>query len=274
MARYIAPIQTATDTFAGWISKTNLILDTLANEVITVDNTTYGASVTGNGSVTGILAANTIGANLIRGGGVGNTANVSSITVGFSNSTTSSNVTVTGYTTNVNSNSLNITSNTTVGTGTQRLTANIANLQISTNTLTIQATSNINVNTSLTLTGNLTINSHITFSQKINVSTNFISLVFPNTTQQNTVDTFSVSDYSGAQYNISITDENNSNNKALTQISVIYGFSNAHLTEYGTIYSNTQFITFTITSNTTHVILNANSATSNATFKVHRTAFV
>lgn len=274
MAKNITPIVIATDTFAGWVTKTNVLIDTLANEIVTVDSTTYGANTTGNGSVIGILSANTLSANLVRGGGVGNTANVGSLTVGFSNSTVSSNVTVAGYTSNVVSNNLFISSNTTIGTGGQLVTANVANIAITTNTFNISSTSNVNIGSSVVITGDATVNNYLTFNNKVNINTSTSTLAFPNTTQQNTVDSFSFSDFTGAQYTISVTDENNSNNKAITQISVIYGFGNSHMTEYGTIYSNTQFMTFTVTSNSSHIILNANSATSNASFKVYRTSFV
>lgn len=274
MAKSIPQIVIATDTFAGWVSKTNLIIDTIANEAVTVNSTTNGANTTGNGSVIGILTANTLGANLLRGGGIGNTANLNSLTIGFSNSTVSSNVTVTGYTSNVTSNNLNVTSNTVIGSGTQRLTANVANVSITTNTFSISSSSNVDIASSVVITGDATVNNYLTFNNKATIDVSTITLAFPNTTQQNTVNYFSLSDYTGAQYTVSVTDENNSNNRALTQISVIYGFGNSHMTEYGTIYSNTQFMTFSVTSNSSHVILNANSATSNATFKVYRTTFV
>lgn len=274
MSKSITPIVIATDTFAGWISKTNVLIDTLANEIVTVSNTTYGSNTSGNGSVIGILSANTLSADRLRGGGVGNTANISSLSIGFSNSTVSSNVTLTGYTSNVTSNNLNITSNTVLGSGTQAFTVNVANVSVTTNTFTVNASSNLVLNASVQISGDATVNNYLTFNNKVTIDTSTTTLAFPNTTQQNTVDSFSFSDFKGAQYTINVTDENNSNNRAITQISVIYGFSNSHMTEYGTIYSNTQFVTFTVTSNSSHIILNANSATSNATFKVYRTSFV
>lgn len=274
MAKSITPIVVATDTFAGWISKTNVLIDTLASEIVTVSNTSNGSNTSGNGSVLGILSANTLSAFNVRGGGVGNTANLSTLTLGFSNSTVSSNITVTGYTSNVTSNNLNITSNTVVGSGSQSLIANVANVAITTNTFSVSSTSNVNIGSSVVVTGDATVNNYLTFNNKVTINTSTSTLAFPNTTQQNTVDSFSFSEFTGAQYTIKVTDENNSNNKAITQISVIYGFGNSHMTEYGTIYSNTQFITFTVTSNSSHIILNANSATSNASFKVYRTSFV
>lgn len=274
MARSVANVSITTDTFAGWLSKTNLLLHELSTEIVTVSTGSSGSNTTGNGSVIGILAANTIGADLVRGGGIGNTANISSLSVGFANSTVSSNVTVAGYTTNVTSNSLNITSNTVLGTGTQNVVVSTANLTLSTNTLSITSTSNVNLTSSVIISGDVTVNNFLTFNSKVNLLAKTTNIYFPAPTTSNTVDSFSISEYSGAKYTINVVDDSNANNKAFTEISVIYGHGNAHMTEYGTIYSNTQFMTFSASANSTHVILSANSSEANATFRIFRTTFV
>lgn len=274
MAKTVANVAIATDTFAGWVGKTNVLLDALTYEIVTCDDTSGGANTSGNGNVLGILTATTLGTNRIRGGGVGNTANIATLNIGIGNSTVSSNVVITGYTANVNANNLNITSNTIIGSGTQSLTISTANIVITSNTLEINLTSDLTVNSNLTLSGNATVNSTLTFASKAQIFTKATTLAFPNTSTQNLVDSFAISEFVGAKYTVNITDTNNSNNKALTELSVVYGFGNAHMTEYGTIYSNTQFATFTIDANTTHVRLYANSATSNALFKIHRVSFI
>ena len=274
MSRLVSNVAIATDTFAGWLGKTNILLDSLSNEIVTTSNTSGGSNTSGNGSVIGTLAATTLGALTIKGGGVGNTANISTLNIGIANSTTSSNVVVTGYTANVIANNFNITSNTNIGSGSQTLYINTSNLTVNSASFDLTLTGNLSVNSSLTVTGNATVNSSLTFSQKVSVVTKESTLAFPDTVTQNTVDSFSITDFESAKYTISVTDNNNSNNKALTEISVTYGFSNTHMTEFGTIYSNTQFTTFTVTSNSTHVILNANSATSNSTFKIYRVSFI
>lgn len=123
MAKSVANVNIATDTFAGWLGKTNILLDAMTNEIVSVSNTTYGSNVTGNGSVYGTLSANTLSTNVLRGGGVGNTANIATITIGISNSSVSSNVNLTGYSANVTANTLTITSNTVVNAAS--FTANI-----------------------------------------------------------------------------------------------------------------------------------------------------
>ena len=106
MSRSVSNVAISTDTFAGWLVKTNVLLDALTNEIVTVNSTTAGANTTGNASVIGILAANIISTPAIRGGAAGNTANIQGIQLGFANSTVSSNVTVAGYLTTISSNSL------------------------------------------------------------------------------------------------------------------------------------------------------------------------
>lgn len=274
MAKTVANVAIATDTFAGWVGKTNVLLDALTYEIVTCDSTSGGANTTGNGNVLGILTATTLGTNLLKGGGVGNTANISTLTIGISNSSVSSNVTLTGYTANVIANTLNITSNTNIGNGTQVLNIDTANISITSDTLEINLTEDLTVNADLVITGNATVNSSLTFTNKAEIYTKSSALTFPDTLTQNLVDSFAISQFVGAKYTVNITDTNNANNKALTELSVVYGFGNAHMTEYGTIYSNTQFATFSIEANTTHVRLLANSATSSALFKVHRVTFI
>jgi len=274
MAKTVANVAIATDTFAGWVGKTNILLDALTYEIVTCDDTSGGANTSGNGNVIGILSANIFSTPLLRGGAAGNTANVSSLIIGISNSSISSNVTITGYVANAIANTLNITSNTNIGSGTQDLIVNASDVVINADTLDISLTSNLVVNTSLTITGNTTVNSAITFESKAQILVKTTTLTFPDTATQNLVDSFAIADFVGAKYTVSVTDQNNSNNKAMTELSVVYGFSNAHMTEYGTIYSNTQFATFAINATATHVRLYANSATSSALFKIHRVSFV
>jgi len=274
MSRSIANVSISTDTFAGWVSKTNQVLYYLGTEVVTVSSGTAGSNTTGNGSVIGILTANTLGTNNVRGGGIGNTANVSTLTVGYSNSTVSSNVVVVGYAANVNSNTLTITSNTAIGTGTQNVYISVANTTLSTNTLNITSTSNVNLTGSMVMSGDLTVNNFVTMDSKVRLLAKTTNIYFPAPTTSNTVDSFSFSEFTGAKYTINITDDSNANNKAFTEISVIYGHGNAHMTEYGTIYSNTQFMTFSASANSSHVILSANSSQANATFRIFRTSFV
>ncbi len=71
-----ANVEVTTDSFGGWIGKTNLVIADMATVVVTVSgvaqpNTTNGAQTTGNAHIEGIFSANTMSvSNALRGGSV------------------------------------------------------------------------------------------------------------------------------------------------------------------------------------------------------------
>jgi mucin-19 len=71
-----ANVEVTTDSFGGWIGKTNLVIADMATVVVTVagvaqPNTTNGAQTTGNAHIQGIFSANTLSvSNALRGGSV------------------------------------------------------------------------------------------------------------------------------------------------------------------------------------------------------------
>ena len=464
MAKPVSNVVIATDTFAGLVGKTNILADALTNLIVSVEGSTSGANVTGNGSVIGILTASTYAATLIRGGSAGNTANISTLTLGVANSTTSSNLIITGYTANVSANNLNITSNSTVNAA--ALTVNVATIGIYGNTtlgsnsshnntlngnsLTVTSnttvnaaaftlnvatisvygnttigsntthnltavgnvgnvvmvqlnipsntyinasnvsvnganvtvsggqvnlTSNLNVSaaygiitgnvfvgnavatpvirggnvesfgaltlgvanstvsSNVTVTGyladvsannlNITSNSYInaanvtvntslftvntssyytinagdtvrvsnsivisngslTVNNSVSIYSNSSTrvttsalgavLTFPNAITQNTVDSFLLTDFTAAKYTVTAIDTSNTSSKTMSELTVVHGAGNAHMTEYGTIYVSNQFTTYTIDANTTHVRLFANSTVGSVAFKLLRVA--
>ena len=86
MARQTANIDIATFTFYGWVQKTNELAK-LASNTVTVDVTGPGDISTGNGYVIGILGANTLAAEIIKGGNVQSSAAISVISnTNFGNS--------------------------------------------------------------------------------------------------------------------------------------------------------------------------------------------
>jgi len=77
MARSIANVVTATDTFASWIARTNQLADAMTVYAVTVESNSTGATVTGNGSVNGFFSANTlIARDALRGGTVAASGNL------------------------------------------------------------------------------------------------------------------------------------------------------------------------------------------------------
>lgn len=64
MTILVANVDSTTDTFSQWVTKTNLIADALSNKVVTTNSNTS----TGNAAITGTFQSNTITANSIGGG--------------------------------------------------------------------------------------------------------------------------------------------------------------------------------------------------------------
>lgn len=60
MAKFYANVNPAVDTFSGLIAKTNSLLYDMSTGIVSVDSTTNGAIVSGNGGVNGILFAQTM----------------------------------------------------------------------------------------------------------------------------------------------------------------------------------------------------------------------
>lgn len=74
MSKSIAIVNTATDTFQSWVTRTNDIVTFCNTEVVSV-NSTVGVTA-GNGFVTGIFGGNTIVASTVRGGNVTSSGNL------------------------------------------------------------------------------------------------------------------------------------------------------------------------------------------------------
>lgn len=136
MATPIANIQPQFDTFAGWLSKTNQLINDMSTVVVTVDTTTNGALTSGNAYVNGIFTANTFAVlTSIRGG---NGSTPATLTV-------SSNTALGGY-------SL-LFGNSTAQTSVNSIAISIGNTTVNT---TVNATSLFTGNSSVYTTVNAT----------------------------------------------------------------------------------------------------------------------
>jgi len=89
----IANVNTTTDSFGQWITKTNVLADAMSNKVVTTDSNT----AVGNAAVSSAFSANALFANTLSGG---NNTVAAALTVA-TNTTFSANVSFTGYRTNL-----------------------------------------------------------------------------------------------------------------------------------------------------------------------------
>lgn len=152
MSKSVANVVIATDTFEGWIIKTNILLDALSNEIITVAANTTGAVTSGNASINGTLSANTfVARDSLRGGtvAVANTLTVTSNVINQGVSTfnanlvvnTVANVYMTSTSTTIRGGALAVTSNTVISA---------ASVDISTSgQLTLSAAGGMNITGSM-----------------------------------------------------------------------------------------------------------------------------
>ena len=68
----VANVDTTTDSFGGWVTKTNIIADALTNKAVTTNSNT----ATGNAAITGSWTANAVYSNNFYGGTTSLTANI------------------------------------------------------------------------------------------------------------------------------------------------------------------------------------------------------
>jgi hypothetical protein len=98
-------------------------------------------------------------------------------------------------------------------------------------------------------------------------------LATTNTVGTQNLDSFSRDTHSTAKYVIAAVNTNNGDRQS-TEIMLMHAANTIYKTEYATVFSNTQFCSFTATTNATSVILTS-TATSNAvTYNIHRTLVV
>jgi hypothetical protein len=100
--------------------------------------------------------------------------------------------------------------------------------------------------------------------------------LFPaNTSTSNVIDSFAVTDFQAAKYTLTAKNNSNTNHKIITEMTAVFGSSNVHTTQFGTIFTDTNFLTLTFDANTTHVRLRAtsNGSVTNAFVTLVRTCF-
>ena len=157
MSRQFPVVNTASDTFANWISKENNIINLVNTDVVTTSTNTAGDLTVGNGFVIGIFGSNTLVATSIRGGNV-NTPNVLLV---------SSNVNFTGGQSNISTNAyisganLYVTSLNSKFIGNSFFYSNTSQDVVSVVSNATNYSFSVNVNSGFTVTGNTTFNNRV-----------------------------------------------------------------------------------------------------------------
>lgn len=146
------------------------------------------------------------------------------------------------------------------------ITSNVSfsgvNYNFTNNTVAIQA-GNTSINTTSVSTNSASISNNINLgNNRIGYFTNTI-----NTTSTVELDNFLLSEYRAADYFISIKD-NNANNYHSSRLMALHDGTTATFTEFAVLYTNTHLVTFSVSANTTHFLLNYTSVSANTTVKL------
>lgn len=232
-----------TNTFDYWRNRTNQLAYAMSTYAVTAGGSN---SAVGNAAITGTFTANVLTVN--------NTINIGNSSVNvFANASvlflgnSSVNATLTGET-------LNIKVGMYAGNSSANIVANTINLKLSNSTSNIALT----IPTSAQVANGqyyLSANSSWTLLEITNPISNNKTLVGYSSQD---VDSFAKTQFQAAEYLVQVSD-NVANNRSVSKILVIHDggttLSNAYMTEYATMNTNSALGVFGVYTNTTHTVL-------------------
>lgn len=246
MAYEVANVNIATDTFNGWVTKTNIVLDQLTNYIVTANNEANGSLTTGNGFVIGILGANTICVpSQLRGGNVqsSDTLNVTSnVVIGNT------------FTINTLAGFAHLNTNTHIQAANAYV--NATNITLYGNTLSVPANT-VNFTSNTITVDNVNINSNVIFKTNLQMFVAANSDIGSNTTDPQEVFSFAKSSFSSGKIT---AQSKNGTNTNISEILIAHDTTTdtAQLTVYGSVKAPTtaNLGVYSTTTNATHVVLN------------------
>lgn len=236
MAKTITPINTATDTFNTWVIQANVVIDTISTECLTANNNANGGFVTGNSQLFGIFTANTIAVyDELRGGNV----------------QSSGDLTIASNLTQNNSFTFNF------GNSTVNAVVNSVSVTLSNSTVVLSLTKPTAAEIS---DGGYYLNADGSWKRGAIISNTQCDTI--STTVE--VDNFLKATYRSGEFLFSVRDMN-ANGYQTQKCLVIHddNNTNAYITEYGVLISNTSLGTFTANANTTHVLVHFTNDVAN-----------
>lgn len=260
-----------------WAYRISAVDAVTVNANMTVSN---GGSITVGGSVNTTIANSSLSVNghvIANSTGlfVANTINATSMTV----SNYAVNSSGIYHTTVVNTaafTATNFTANTTGvyhnivsvgGTGTTNVVANSTSIKIANSSTSLTITNPTSTQVS---NNNFFLNANGSWSWIYNPTTNNTITTTGTTAQQ--LDSYQMSTIPGAEYIISVVD-NNANNRYMSKVLTTHDRTNGFMTEYAQITTNTSVgtISFAAAANLTHAVLSFTPTSTNTTVKIIRT---
>lgn len=185
MAKPYTAINTSTDTFGGWVTKTNGLLSDMSTIIVTTDQGSGTGITTGNAHVQGVLSGVTLVANTALRGG--NTTVAGDLTISSNAIFTGTTITATANLVHSGNLTMSLTNRTLSVAGTTTLTGafsmtNTAQpFSVSSNTISMSALG------AYTLTANsVSISSNVTIPNGFSLTANGASVTSLNATQLTT----------------------------------------------------------------------------------------
>lgn len=303
MSRFYDDINTSTDTFAVWVSRTNDIIDLIKSDVVTTSANSTGDTTTGNGFVIGIFGGRDLVANTIGGGNVsisntltvvsntnftgGQINSVSNVYINSANvytNTTSFRVVGNTYviTTGTNSNTISYVTNGSFSTfdvtaDNTSINSAVTFVKAATfgNTAVFNSNVALNANTvanSINVSGNATFSANLSYnSYLINNSLNYINTgtYSFSSTSQVAIDTVPVATYRSVEYTLQFTDSS-STSYHITKVILYHDGSNAFSVEYAQMFNNLNLASISADINSGNLRLLVTPANSTTTVKFTR----
>ena len=247
------PVQNTilTNTFQFLLNRVNDLANNMSLWTVTTDGNSSWTTPAGNASITGTWNGN----NMFLGNSSGNV-----VVFGYS-STISANTIATN---NFTSKTSNVSTSVWVGSSTTNVVINTTAISISNTTSNIQITS---PNTVQYSSGSYWLNANGSY---VLIPSSIVNQASTTGTSTQVIDSWLFSTYRAAEYLVEVNDLVN-NNHVVSKMLMIYDGSSGWLTEFGTIVTNTVIGWFTVSTNTSSMILNYTPVSTSTSVRYVRT---
>lgn len=246
------------NTFDYWRNRTNELAYAFSTYAVTAGGSNTAA---GNAAITGTFTSNNLTVN--------NTIKLGNSTVNAIVNTTSVYVTDSGISATFNTNYVSVGNSVFVGNSTANLVANTTIVRISNSTSNISFSMPTAAQVS---SGEYYFSSNGSWVQISPFTPGNYAVTLTGTSTQN-VASFEKASFNAAEYLIYALD-NNANNRSVSKLIVIHdggtSTSNAFMTEYAILNTNTAMGTYSVTTNTSHVVLRYSPVSTSVTLNYTR----
>lgn len=269
----LTPFNANAQYFADLYSLVNQIVAVLANNSVTANSSANGGATVGNCFIQGIFASSNLSANTIGGGNVQSTSTLSIVT----NAAMAVGTNFTSGISIINATTIVCGANVTINSSALAIGNSSANVIINSSSITVglilgspTVNNNIIVNNNANVGNTLFVGANVTVNTSVlSIGGNLFGSVNVTTTGTGSqvIDSWTIAAYRSSHYRLSVKD-NVANNYLAAQFMMLQDGTNAFITEYSTLTSNTAAMgSFSGSTNATHAILNFTPVSANTTVK-------